>query len=87
MRLQGVLDHFSLKHVDYMSVDCERCEERALASLDFNRTTIDALNIERPSCAIVIPLVHAGYVVLGLWWHNDVAFVHARVARQIPPGV
>ena len=85
LQLQSVLDRFGLTHVDLMSVDCEGCEEKALASLNFSLTSVDAFNIERPNCDLTLKLVRSGYVVLPLWWHNDVAFLHARLASRIPP--
>ena len=84
IELQALLDSFGVRRVDYMSCDCEGCETHALASVDFARTRVDVLTVESPSCVLARRLVDAGYVVLPLWFHHDAAFVHARIAREIP---
>jgi hypothetical protein len=83
-RLSTVLHHFGVTHVDYLSADCEGCEEGALASLDFVHPTVDVLTVEGPGCELLKKFAAAGYVVLPINFSQDVVFVHARVAAAMP---
>ena len=45
--IQGLFDKYDVKHVDYLSADCEGCEAKALSTLDFTKKTqVDVINIE-----------------------------------------
>ena len=61
--LQSVLDERGIKHVDYMSLDIEGAEMGALKGVDWNRTQIDVMSVERNSDEIVEYLESLGYIV------------------------
>jgi FkbM family methyltransferase len=44
--LQDIFDHFEMQHIDYLSLDVEGSEMRAVKSIDFSRTTIDFITVE-----------------------------------------
>ena len=84
-RLSDVLHHFGVSRVDYLSADCEGCEENALASLDLvHGTEVDVLTVEWPKCGLLKKFAAADYVVLPIRFTYDVVFVHARVAAVMP---
>ncbi|KAJ1456087.1 hypothetical protein M885DRAFT_616617 [Pelagophyceae sp. CCMP2097] len=84
MALQQVLDRFDLKHVDYLSADCEGCEAKAFAGLDLTKTKVDVISIEWTPCETAQRLLESGYVLVPLRFKMDQIFIHARVARQMP---
>ncbi|KAJ1451974.1 hypothetical protein M885DRAFT_528185 [Pelagophyceae sp. CCMP2097] len=84
LTLQHVLDRFHLGHVDYLSVDCEGCEAKALKTLNLTKTKVDVISVEFTPCETAMQLVQEGYVLLPLRFRYDQIFIHARVASQIP---
>jgi FkbM family methyltransferase len=45
--LQKLLDQYGITHVDYFSLDVEGAEEAVLRSIDWSKTTIDVITIEK----------------------------------------
>lgn len=41
-----------IRHVDYLSLDCEGCELKAVRSIDFKEVTIDVMTIERSKSGV-----------------------------------
>ena len=79
-RLDSILNRFRLRHLDLLSADCEGCEEGALAGFDLKHTSVGALLVENPSCALAKPFVDLGYTAMALWFSYDFVFLSPRVS-------
>ena len=79
-RLDRILNRFRLRHLDLLSADCEGCEEGALAGFDLKHTSVGALLVEKPSCALAKPFVDLGYTAMALWFSYDFVFLSPRVS-------
>lgn len=46
VRLNDILDHYGITHVDYLSLDTEGSELEILKSIDFSKVKIDMMSVE-----------------------------------------
>jgi FkbM family methyltransferase len=85
--LDQLFEAFGVRHVDFMSMDCEGCETAALRGLNLTRTGVDVLLVERPTCGLALQLAEHGYVALPLWFSYDTVFLSPRTVRRMrqPP--
>ena len=87
--LSAILDqHGAPPVIDYLSLDIEGAEQRVLESFPFERYTILALTVERPTPVIHETLTKAGLVLQRQHW-NDGFYVHRRLLpetlQRVPP--
>jgi FkbM family methyltransferase len=82
--LQALFDHHGLTHIDYLSLDVEGHELKAVESIDFSKTKVDVMSIENsPAGASAASFLvdHRGYrQVKGDVYHTIALVDHILVA-------
>jgi len=86
MPLASILDaHAAPSVIDYMSLDCEGCEDAALLHFPFERYRIRMLTVERPSAALSQRLREVGLrYAFDQGWFGDQLFLAG--APTLPHG-
>ena len=68
--------------IDYLSIDIEGAEDRALLTFPFNDYTFRCLTIERPSAELHAVLIENGYQLIKCMPELDNFYVHAKFAGE-----
>lgn len=68
--------HWAPRTIDYLSVDIEGAEDRALLGFPFEQFTFNCLTVERPSTPLRERLRAAGYLLIKEIPELDCFYIH-----------